>query len=243
MLSIKHRRVVSRTAKAPSVLVTCTILALAAPVFSLFLYFVAVKQTKPKDCPLVLDLNGNESIDVFGLSTTRWQVYSLIPRPRFVEFSIGGRGEKTKVSWLKPNTDGFLLDLRRGTPPNDIDGTWLFANSWLGDEFFQNGFEKLNLFDKDQDGIVTGDELNNVAVWVDDGDALFEERELHKLSEYNIESINVGYNEEDGPFGGKKMVGVVTKKDGSRIYMEDVWFMGEDDMQDSDIELYKIFGT
>ena len=61
-----------------------------------------------------------------------------------------------------------------------------------GKKVFENGFDKLaHYFDKDDDGIIQGSELDGLKFWVDDGDAVTEDGELQSLAEHGIHSITI----------------------------------------------------
>lgn len=203
----------------------CVLLIAASPIYASLMWFVSVKQTHADDCPIVLDLNMNGEIDVTGLSTSERNVYSILFLPKFVEFDLRARGTKSKIDWLQPDTDGFLLDLTRGVPPREIDGSWLFAN-----DVFPNGFVKLATFDRNRDQKLTGKELKSIALWLDNGDGLFEKSELRTLESYGIDMIPTVSVVEDGPFGGKKTANYAESVEYGVIYMEDVWFLGEDEV-------------
>lgn len=204
------------------------LLAMSAPSYGFLIWLISVKQVHAIDCPIVLDLNGNGEIDVSGLTTSSRNVYSFFFLPRFVEFDLRGTGQKSRIDWVLPNTDGFLVDLRRGTPPSEIDGTWLFANTEHAD-----GFEKLKEFDDDSDGELRGSELSQLGLWVDNGDAVLQPNELLSLSQYGIEGIPTLYEVMPGPFGGTKMAAHAQSVEGG-IYMEDVWFLSLDELSEAD---------
>ena len=60
-----------------------------------------------------------------------------------------------------------------------------------GNKKFQNGFEKLAYyFDTDKNGVVKGEELKKLKVWVDiDGDGQTDKGELQELSKHGITEI------------------------------------------------------
>ena len=59
-----------------------------------------------------------------------------------------------------------------------------------GNKTFQNGFEKLAFyFDMDKDGVIKGDELKSLKVWIDDGDGKTESGELQTLTSQGITEI------------------------------------------------------
>ncbi|MCD2171841.1 EF-hand domain-containing protein [Rhizobium sp. C4] len=226
-----------KATQTSSIIPLFILLMISAPLSALFLYLISVKQAISGDCPIVVDLNGNGAIDVTGFTTARRQVYTIFSMPHFVEFDLQGNGRR-KIDWVKPNTDGFLLDLRRGIPPKEIDGSWLFAN-YGG---YENGFEKLKSFDKNHDGNISGKELEKIAIWLDDGDGKFDPKELRSLANFSIVSIPANYSPEESPYGGEKMVAYANTENGS-LYMEDAWFLGEYEVFPRDKEVSALFGT
>jgi hypothetical protein len=230
--SVKQAKKTNKQKRTAGVLPLCGLLALSGPAYGATLYFLSVKQAVSGDCPIVLDLNGNGQIDVSGFTTAQRQVYTVFSIPSFVEFDLRGDGEKQKIDWVLPNTDGFLLDLRKGNPPREINGHWLFANT----EGFENGFQKLAEFDKDNDANISGDELQQLALWVDDGDGLYNPSELRRLSDYGIISLPTVHSTEEAAYGGEKMIGYAYTSSEKEIYMEDVWFLNEFDLFDFDRE-------
>lgn len=111
-----------------------------------------------------------------------------------------GKQEKREITeWLaKDGGDGFLVA--------DLDGDGqinsaveLFGTEGTNGAKYKNGYEKLGaLYDKNRDGVVTGDELKGLQVWVDsNADGKVQEGELQSLQQHNITSFNVGnYNAE-----------------------------------------------
>ncbi len=105
----------------------------------------------------------------------------------------GKKQEKENVEWLKPGAkDGFLVW--------DVDGDGKITSSKElfgeydidGRKRFKNGYEKLaHYFDKNKDGVISGDELKGLKIWVDkDADGITDPGELRDLSEYNITKLN-----------------------------------------------------
>ncbi|MEC7946257.1 MAG: hypothetical protein VX265_01740 [Myxococcota bacterium] len=112
-------------------------------------------------------------------------------------YSWGARNEMEQTEWLeKGGGDGFLVW--------DVDGDGqitsgkeLFSEFDInGYERFANGFEKLaHYFDKDGDGVVTGEELVGLMIWVDeDADGQTDPGELRELKDYRIMSLKTGFD-------------------------------------------------
>ncbi|MGD9476669.1 hypothetical protein [Shinella sp. G-2] len=218
--------------KSIGIVSLCALLAGSGPLYGGVLYFLSVKQAVSSDCPIVLDLNGNGLIDVGAITTAQRQVYTIFSIPKFIEFDLSGDGNKQKIDWVLPNTDGFLLDLSKGAPPKEINGQWLFANT----PGYENGFQRLAEFDKDKDGTISGDELADLALWIDNGDGLFETAEMKRLSDFDITSLPTAHDVMEGEYGGEKMVGYAYTSTDLSIYMEDVWFLNEFDLFEFDRE-------
>jgi Ca2+-binding EF-hand superfamily protein len=112
-------------------------------------------------------------------------------------YSWGARNEMEQTEWLeKGGGDGFLVW--------DVDGDGqitsgkeLFSEFDIdGYERFANGFEKLaHYFDKDGDGVVEGEELVGLMIWVDeDADGKTDPGELRELKDYRITSLKTGFD-------------------------------------------------
>jgi hypothetical protein len=114
-------------------------------------------------------------------------------------YSWGEHNNMEQTEWLeKGGGDGFLVW--------DVDGDGqissgkeLFSEFDInGYERFANGFEKLaHYFDKDGDGVVTGEELVGLMIWVDeDADGKTDPGELKELEDYRITSLKTGFDPE-----------------------------------------------
>lgn len=221
---------------------SCNLLMVAFPILSLFMFVFSIKQTMAGGCPIVFDLNNNRKIDIIGHTSTREKLYTLFSIGKYVEFDIFANGTLTKIDWIKPSTDGLLIDLRNGIPKGNLTGTHLFGNVGFnsGDgTIFQNGFEKLATLDKNGDGKISDKELLGLALWVDNGDAVFDETEVEYLSDHQIKSIPTSFTPEIGAYGAPKMSSFATTEGSNTIYIEDIWFMTPQDASESD----QLFGT
>jgi len=176
-----------------------------------------------KVSPITLDLSGDGEIGVTGeTSSIDKDMDAQIGTT--VEFDIDADGTKDTIEWIDGSGDGLLVDNRDGNAANDMDGSRLF-----GDEGgkYENGYEKLAQFDTNNDGQISGEELNGLNVWVDDGDAKVEDGELKSLADFDITSISTQMTATTGADGKMHMQSVATKEDGSQIMTEDVWFGAE----------------
>ena len=93
---------------------------------------------------------------------------------------------------MKPGSgDGFLVWDKNGNGIIDDNTEMMSEFDEHGNKKFQNGFEKLAYyFDTDKNGVVKGEELKKLKVWVDiDGDGQTDKGELQELSKHGITEI------------------------------------------------------
>ena len=136
--------------------------------------------------PIALDLNGDGKIGVTGVSTV--QGHEFDQNAATVEFDLDADGTIETIEWFNGDGDGILVNTDLIGPNNEIDGAALY-----GDQggLFANGYEKLSQLEDDNgDGVINGAELDNVALWVDDGDAVLEDGELRTLESEGIKAIS-----------------------------------------------------
>ena len=137
--------------------------------------------------PIVIDLDGNDKLDV---DRSVW-----VPHPdrfnidRAKMFDINGDGDKDLTEWLGPN-DGLLV-----APVDEVKvmgGRELFGTA-MG---FIDGYQKLALLrDTNNDGAISGTELEGLKVWVDKNqNANCEEDELIPVSKLGITSISAEHD-------------------------------------------------
>jgi len=147
--------------------------------------------------PLGLDLDGSGKVET-------------IPG----EFSIDLNGDhfpETLNAWFAP-TEGILIDTSYSFE-HGVNGDHLFGDM---NGRFEDGFAKLAVLDGNSDGIISGSELANLAVWVDaNSNAALDEGELHSLADYGIVSLSV--NQSD-------LKSSATLTDGSSMLVEDLFF-------------------
>jgi hypothetical protein len=170
--------------------------------------------------PIAIDLNRDGEIGVTG-ETSSQDKTGVEEIGRTVEFDIDGDGDLDVIEWFDGSGDGILVDNRDGNAATDMNGSRLF-----GDEGGQyaNGYEKLAELDTNGDGQLTGEELEGLQFWIDDGDAIVEEGELQSLADHNIASIStdmqIGFDDQ----GRELMQSSATTTDGEELLSEDVWF-------------------
>lgn len=138
--------------------------------------------------PIALDLNGDGVIGVTGPSTARNRIDTTVGNT--VVFDIDGNGTLDRIEWLAGDGDGLLIDDSDGMAAVDMDGSRLF-----GDEggIYANGYEKLALRDSDGNGELIGSELDGLALWMDDGDAVVEYGEIQSFDSYGVIGLWVDY--------------------------------------------------
>ena len=113
-------------------------------------------------------------------------------------------------------TEGILVDTRHGLGfDKPVTGHHLFGDQ--GD-IYLDGYDKLaELFDKDEDGMVTGSELEGLGIWVDaNSNAQLDQGELKMVQEYSIAGISTVH---------ENFVSSVTLLNGTQLVSEDLWFM------------------
>ncbi|MBX3166376.1 MAG: hypothetical protein KF760_03145 [Candidatus Eremiobacteraeota bacterium] len=133
--------------------------------------------------PVILDLNGDNKLDVTGANGGK------------INFNLFGNGTNVKTEWLKAGTeDGLLVSDFNGDGKIDSGRELMRTTGVNGEQGkYKGGWDKLSqLFDKNKDGKVSGDELNELKVWVDkNGDGVSDEGELRSVKELGISSIDI----------------------------------------------------
>ena len=106
-----------------------------------------------------------------------------------VMFDISGTGRPRRTEWLKPGQDGLLVLDTNGNGVVD-SATELFGDA----DGYENGYAKLSILDRDSDGALSGAELSQLSVWVDDGDGLTQSGELKKVTDLGVSRIEVRHH-------------------------------------------------
>ncbi|MBI5244595.1 MAG: hypothetical protein HY922_13085 [Elusimicrobia bacterium] len=133
--------------------------------------------------PIILDLDDNGKPDV---DQGQWLPHpARFNKSKALAFDINGDGFKEISEWIGRN-DGLLA-----APVKDggvKGGNELFGNP-IG---FVDGYQKLGLrYDKDQNGVVEGKELEGLMVWVDDNrNGKTEPQELRAVQAAGITAIS-----------------------------------------------------
>ncbi|MBM3267921.1 MAG: hypothetical protein FJZ01_09760 [Candidatus Sericytochromatia bacterium] len=175
--------------------------------------------------PVMLDLNGDGKLGTTGVSTAKDRADNQVGKT--VAFDLDGDGRKEQVEWADGKGDGFLVDdsdggaTRAAAGDGQIDGTRLFGDQ--GGKF-ANGYDKLKKFDADGDGVLRGQELAGLKMWVDNGDASVGGGELKSLADLGITEISVGMQTVKNARGEDLMRSTYTQNGQTRT-SEDVWFV------------------
>lgn len=213
----------------------CFLLLFSFPLLSLFMFFLSVRQTTSDDCPLVVDLNKNGYIDITGHVPTQEKMYTFFSIQTFVEFDFWNTGEPIKLDWIEGNTDGFLVDIAGWSSDIPLTGLNLMGPVAL-DQSFSNGFEKLSTYDTNNDGLLTAAELDSLAIWKDNGNALYDSGEIIELGAIGVVQINVSPYVVEA-FGSSIQRSEITLASGETIFIEDVWFTTPDIIQPRDTQI------
>jgi hypothetical protein len=150
----------------------------------------------PESSPLVVDLDRTGVIEIESKPTN---------------FDIDGNGSQEFLAqWIEGTGDAFLYD---STLDGLMSGLKLFGDQG---ETFENGFEKLAVRDVNSDGVIDGEELVGIALWVDNGNAHFNVKESAALTEAGIVSISLSYDTD--------LKSLVTLAGGESLLLHDVYF-------------------
>lgn len=174
------------------------------------------------ETPVALDMNKDGKIGTTGTSTAKDRTDPTLGRT--VEFDIDADGTKDTIEWMTGDGDGLVVDMSEIGPNGEIDGRAL-----MGDQGgqFTDGFAKMATYDANGDGVLAGDELNAIGVWVDDGDAKLEEGELKSAAEIGLNGLTTSYANELNDRGETLMRSTADMM-GEEIMSEDVWFGSAD---------------
>lgn len=110
-------------------------------------------------------------------------------------------------------TEGILIDTSHDILNGVITGQHLF-----GDQggTYADGFEKLEEHDDDEDGIISGVELDGFMIWTDaNSNTILDDGELSTLESHGIVALHTMHSD---------MVSYADLEDGSKMRMEDLWF-------------------
>lgn len=128
--------------------------------------------------PLVVSLDGTD----------------ILPSGKTVEFKLDpnlGLNKNTKSAWIKGQKGhGFLAVDKNGNGIID-DGRELFGN-FSGGKSYEDGYKALiDLFDANEDKVITGKELQEILFWEDlNEDGISQKEEISKLVDRGVTKID-----------------------------------------------------
>lgn len=175
-------------------------------------YYVAYDPPPPPPAgdPLIIDLDQNSVPDVSGGINI---VKNSFDKSRAKLFDLNADGINDFVEWIGPN-DGLIIFFENGKIKENVNGFNLMSNAFG----YKNGFEKLSEnFDFNKDNKISGEELDNLYVWVDKNqDAKVQKNELLTFKELKIVEIGTVYGEN-------RMEGYAKNTDGNIIKIWQWW--------------------
>ena len=130
-------------------------------------------------------------------------------------FDLSGNGIAEHLTeWFAPS-EGILVDSTYpGFESGELIGWHLYGD--LGG-LYDDGFDKLALHDFDNDGFVSGDELEGIAIWIDaNSNAVLDDGELSELSDHKIESLELAHDDN--------YVSTAYLSDDETRMTQDLWF-------------------
>ncbi len=172
--------------------------------------------------PIALDLNGDGKIGVTG-ATSSYQKDAHAALGHTVQFDMNGDGAKETTEWFNGSGDGILIDNRDGHAATNMSGLRLFGDQGGA---FGNGYYKLQTFDTNHDGKLSGKELSGIELWVDNGDAVVQDGEIQTLAQHGINAIGTELSMTFDAEGKLHIQSTATRTDGSTLLSEDVFFAG-----------------
>jgi hypothetical protein len=147
--------------------------------------------------PIVLDLDGDGKIQA---SNGQYLPHKGDFSKNTVLFDFYGNGFPVAMEWVGTN-DGLLC---RPEADGTVKGTNLFGSA----NGYQNGYDELISIDKNNDGQLTGEELNGLMVWQDENhNGVADKGELKSLESLGITSIGTANHNLSGTYtrNGKSM--------------------------------------
>lgn len=139
-------------------------------------------------------------------------------RERNPLFDLEGNGRKMHVEWPIGDGQAWLVDNRDGQAATDMNGNRLFGN--LQDD--DHGYQKLARLDSSGTGILSGVDLEGLALWFDDGNAQVDEGELKSLKELGITEVDTRAEWQTLP-DGRMALRATAVMNGTTIMTEDVF--------------------
>lgn len=153
--------------------------------------------------PLLLDMDGDGAIQASG---GEWLPHSKTHKDRLAFFDFHGDKFPVLMEWVGPQ-DGLLC---QPGPDGSIDGTRLFGTA----TGFKNGYEALRVKDLNNDGVISGAELEGLAIWTDlNSDARPQKGEVKSLAEHRVTQLSLKHKKYVASF----------QRDGKSQRMFDWW--------------------
>jgi len=111
-----------------------------------------------------------------------------------VAFDADGSGLKLQWTWITPQAGWLVYDPQgKGQVTS---GLQMFGNVsfWM---FWDNGYDALRVLDNNGDGVLSGSELEGLAIWHDaNGDGVCDPGEVRPLSYYGIVALSCAYERD-----------------------------------------------
>ncbi|WP_020493720.1 TadE/TadG family type IV pilus assembly protein [Methylosinus sp. LW4] len=164
--------------------------------------------------PIALDLIGLGRIETTGVSTAIDAIRPTVGRTVSLRTPDG----PTRVEWLTGNGQGFLVDNRDGRAETDMSSARLFGPT----DTTSDGFETLAKLDHSGSGVLTGRDLDGLAVWIDDGDGIVQHGEIETLAALGVTAIDANWKKTIDADGHMKMQSHAIRN-GAPIMIEDIW--------------------
>lgn len=140
--------------------------------------------------PIVLNMDGSGKL---GASAGRWTGSTKGMYGPLAVFDFYGSGEQVLMEWVKPQ-DGLLIRLKEH---GQVDGTCLFGSA----NGYQDGFEELATLDRNDDGRLSGKELQGLYVWQDaNGNAIAGLSEVKSLEDLGITELSLEHKNFESSF-------------------------------------------
>lgn len=134
--------------------------------------------------PIILDMDGDGLIEASG---GVWLPHEYKQGTSLAEFDMNGDGFADLCEWVGPQ-DGLLIAYDgKGV----VNGNHLFGNAGG----YDHGYEKLMLFDKNRDQMISGEELQALSVWQDTNmNARVDKGEISSLKDLGISMLSLNHD-------------------------------------------------
>jgi hypothetical protein len=133
-------------------------------------------------------------------------------------FDMFGRGEKEPVEWPVGKGQAWLVDNRDGRAAIDMTGKRFFGDL----DGHEDGYHKLRELDTSGTGILSGADLDGLALWFDNGNALVEDNELRPLRDVGVTEVDTRAQWSDLP-DGRSALRSTAIMNGRSIMTEDIF--------------------